>query len=328
LGRVRGIVVENPGRDHRLILTEVPTPEPGPGQVSLRVAATGVNRADLLQARGAYPPPAGASPLLGLECSGTVVEIGPGVEGWRPGDRAAALLPGGGYAEYAIADAVCLLPVEGGLSLADAGAAPESVCTVWSNLVEAGYLAGAPLLTHGGAGGIGTMAVRLGSALGSPVFATAGSAERARACEAWGAARGIDYKTEDFVQLVLEGTMGRGVDAILDVVGASYLERNLAALAEGGTLAVIGLMGGARAEVDLGRMLGRRQRIMATNLRNRTREDKARVVRDVRRDVWDLVTDGRAAPVIGARFPAADAAAAHAAMRSGNVVGKILLTWS
>jgi putative PIG3 family NAD(P)H quinone oxidoreductase len=296
--------------------------------VLLAVTASGVNRADLLQARGGYPPPAGASPLLGLECSGTVAEVGEGVEGWQVGDRAAALLPGGGYADYALAAAACLLPVPASFTLADAGAAPESACTVWSNLVEAGYLAGAPLLVHGGAGGIGTMAIRVGAALGSPVFATAGSPERTRACEALGASRGIDYRTEDFVAVVLEGTMGRGADVILDVVGASYLERNLEALAEGGTLAVIGLMGGTRADLDLGRMLSRRHRVMATNLRNRTPEDKARVVRDVRRDVWELVVDGRAAPVVGARFPSADAEAAHAALKSGSVVGKILLTWT
>ncbi|MDR3360902.1 MAG: zinc-binding dehydrogenase, partial [Bifidobacteriaceae bacterium] len=211
--------------------------------------------------------------------------------------------------------------------LADAGAAPESVCTVWSNLVEAGYQPGDRLLTHGGAGGIGTMAIRLGAALGSPVFATAGSAERARACEALGAVRGIDYKTEDFAQAVLEATGGEGVDLIIDVVGAAYLESNLKALATGGAVIVIGLMGGVRAEVDLGRMLSRRHRLMATNLRGRPRKGKAQIVADARRDVWDLVTGGQAAPVIGARFPMAEAQAAHAAMKAGELVGKILLTW-
>jgi putative PIG3 family NAD(P)H quinone oxidoreductase len=324
---MRAIVVENPGRDHQLTLAEVPTPEPGPGQALIKVAAAGVNRADLLQARGAYPPPPGASPLLGLECSGAVAALGPDTAGWRVGDEAAALLPGGGYAEYAVADIGCLLPVGGALSLVDAGAAPESVCTVWSNLVEAGFERGASLLAHGGAGGIGTMAIRLGAALGSPVFATAGSAERARACEALGAARGIDYHAEDFAAVVREATNAEGVDVILDVVGAAYLERNLACLAAGGTLAIIGLMGGSKAEVDLGRMLARRHRIMATNLRNRPPAGKAAVVRDVRRDVWGLVADGPAAPVIGARFAMADAAAAHAAMKRGDVVGKILLAW-
>jgi NADPH:quinone reductase-like Zn-dependent oxidoreductase len=256
-----------------------------------------------------------------------VAEVGPEVDGVSAGDEVAALLPGGGYAEYAVADAACTFPLAGSLSLADAGAAPESVCTVWSNLVEAGYQPGAPLLTHGGAGGIGTMAITLGAALGSPVFATAGSPERARACESLGAARGIDYKGEDFVQVVLEGTEFRGVDYIIDLVGAAYLERNLKALATGGALAVIGLMGGSAAEVDLGRMLAHRHRIMATSLRGRSREDKAVICRYVRRDVWDLVTSGRSAPVIGARFEMAEAGAAHALMKAGSVVGKILLAW-
>ncbi|MDR2379001.1 MAG: zinc-binding dehydrogenase, partial [Bifidobacteriaceae bacterium] len=269
----------------------------------------------------------GASELLGLECSGTVAEVGPAVEGWAVGDRVAALLPGGGYGEYAVSDAACLFPVRGSLSPADAGAAPESVCTVWSNLVEAGYQAGAPLLVHGGAGGIGTMAIRLARALGSPVFATAGGALRARACEALGAARGIDHTSEDFERVVLEGTEFRGVDHIIDLVGAAYLERNLKALAVGGTLIVIGLMGGAVAQIDLGRMLTHRHRIMATNLRGRDRAAKALIARRVRRDVWDLVTSGRAAPVIGARLAMAEAQAAHALMRAGSVVGKILLVW-
>jgi putative PIG3 family NAD(P)H quinone oxidoreductase len=326
---VRGIVVGNPGRDYKLTWARCPRPRPAQGQVLLEVAAAGVNRADLLQARGAYPPPEGASPLLGLECAGTVAELGPGVEGWAVGDRAAALLPGGGYAQYAVADSACLLPVPPGLDFAAAAAAPESACTVWSNLVEAGYRPGAALLVHGGAGGIGTMAVKLGAAMGSPVFATAGSPQRARVCEALGARRGIDYKSEDFAAVVLEGTAGAGVEVILDVVGAAYLERNLAALAAGGTLAVIGLMGGSRASLDLGRMLGRRHRIMATSLRGRTRQDKARVVGQVRRDIWDLVAAGPsapAAPVVGAHFPLPDAAAAHQAMKSGAVVGKIVLT--
>jgi putative PIG3 family NAD(P)H quinone oxidoreductase len=324
---MRAIVVENPGREHTLTLADVETPAPGPGQVLIEAVSAGVNRADLLQARGGYPPPPGASPRWGLECAGVIGQMGPGVEGWNVGDRVAALLPGGGYAEYAVADSACLLPVPPSLPLDQAGAAPESVCTVWSNFVEAGYVAGTPFLTHGGAGGIGSMAIRLGAALGSPVFATAGSPDRARACEALGASRGIDYRTEDFVRVVAEGTMGRGVDLVLDVVGAAYLERNLAALADGGTLAVIGLVGGSRAELDLGLLLRRRQRVMATNLRNRSAEDKARVVRAARRDVWGLVEDGRAAPVVGARFPMAEAAAAHAAMKAGSVLGKIILTW-
>ncbi|MDR2381430.1 MAG: NAD(P)H-quinone oxidoreductase [Bifidobacteriaceae bacterium] len=324
---MHGIVVENPGRDYRLAVAELPLPTPGPGQVLVEVDSAGVNRADLLQARGAYPPPPGASPLLGLECAGRIAQLGPGVERWQVGDAVAALLPGGGYAQYAVADAACLLPVPAAFPLVDAGAAPESVCTVWSNFREAGYAPGAAVLVHGGAGGIGTMAIALGAALGSLVLATAGSAERARACEALGAARGIDYRGEDFVQAVAETTGGRGADLILDVVGASYLERNLRALAPGGTLAVIGLMGGARAELDLGRLLARRQRVMATNLRNRSAAGKAQVIREVRRDVWGLVTSGQARPVIGARYPASEAAAAHAAMKAGDVVGKILLTW-
>ncbi|MDR1634129.1 MAG: NAD(P)H-quinone oxidoreductase [Bifidobacteriaceae bacterium] len=324
---MRGIVVENVGRDHKLILGEVPTPRPGFGEVLIQVAAAGVNRADLLQARGAYPPPPGASELLGLECSGVIAELGADVDGWSVGDEVAALLPGGGYAQYAVADAACLFPVTGSLALADAGAAPESICTVWSNLTEAGYEAGAPLLVHGGAGGIGSMAITLGAALGSLVFATAGGDERARACEQLGAARGIDHTSEDFPQVVLEGTGFRGVDYIIDIVGGPYLERNLKALAVGGTLAIIGLMGGSAAQIDLGRMLSHRHRVMATNLRGRTRPDKAAICRAVRRDVWELVTSGRSAPAVGARLPMSQAQDAHALMKSGSVVGKILLVW-
>ncbi|MDR2253711.1 MAG: NAD(P)H-quinone oxidoreductase [Bifidobacteriaceae bacterium] len=323
---MRAIVVDNPGRDYRLLQEQVPTPRPGPGQVLIEVAAAGVNRADLLQARGGYPPPAGASALLGLECSGTVAELGSAVADWQVGDQVAALLPGGGYARYAVADSVCLFPVYG-VPLGDAGAAPESACTVWSNLLEAGYRPGASVLAHGGAGGIGTMAITLGSALGSPVVATAGSPRRAQACEALGAVRGVDYRGEDFVAAVHEATDGRGADVILDVVGGPYLARNLAALAEGGTLVVIGLMGGARAEVDLAAMLRRRQRLIATNLRGRSLDAKARIVREVLRDVWPLITSGAAAPVIGARFQMHDADQAHAALKAGDVVGKILLTW-
>ncbi|MDR1440912.1 MAG: NAD(P)H-quinone oxidoreductase [Bifidobacteriaceae bacterium] len=322
-----GIVVENPGRDHKLVLAELPTPRPGPGQVLMKVTASGVNRADLLQARGGYPPPEGASDLLGLECSGVIAELGEEVEGWSVGDEVAALLPGGGYAEYAVAESACLFAVGGSLPLEDAGAAPESVCTVWSNLYEADYQAGAPLLAHGGAGGIGTMAITLGTALGSPVFATAGGPERVQACETLGAVRGIDHRAEDFVQVVLEETDFRGADFIIDVMGAAYLERNLKALAWGGTLAVIGLMGGSVAEVDLGKMLGHCHRVMATNLRGRSPADKALICGRVRHDVWDLVTAGRSAPVIGARLPVAEAAAAHALMKAGSVVGKILLVW-
>ncbi|MDR0366505.1 MAG: NAD(P)H-quinone oxidoreductase [Bifidobacteriaceae bacterium] len=324
---MRGVVVENPGPDHSLTVAEVPTPRPGPGEVLIQVTAAGVNRADLLQARGKYPPPPGASDLLGLECSGVVAELGPNVEGVAVGDQVAALLPGGGYAEFAVADAACTFPVQAPLALADAGAAPESACTVWSNFVEAGYTPGSPVLIHGGAGGVGSMAIRLAAALGSPVFATAGGADRAQACQALGAARGIDYKTEDFAEVVLAGTQHRGVDLVLDVVGGPYLEPNLRALAPGGTVIVIGLMGGATAEVNLGRMLNKRHRVMATNLRGRSVQQKAVIGRAVRHDVWGLVMDGRAAPVIGARFPMANAAAAHAAMRAGDVIGKILLTW-
>jgi putative PIG3 family NAD(P)H quinone oxidoreductase len=324
---MRAIVVKDPGRDYQLTLEEVPTPRPGPGQVLLEVAAAGVNRADLLQARGAYPPPEGASALLGLECSGTVTEVGAQVVGWNPGDQAAGLLPGGGYAQYAVVEQGCLLPVPGSLPLEDAAAAPESVATVWSNLTEAGYTPGRSVLAHGGAGGIGTMATTLATALGSAVYTTAGSADRARACEDIGAAGAFDYNAGDFAEAVLDATGGRGVDFILDIVGGSYLEQNLRALTQGGTLIVIGLMGGSRAELDLGRLLNRRGRIMATNLRNRPQASKDGIVRRVLEEVWPLVTGGESAPVVGARLPMADAAEAHRLMKSGSVFGKIVLTW-
>jgi putative PIG3 family NAD(P)H quinone oxidoreductase len=264
---------------------------------------------------------------LGLECSGVIEALGTSTDGWAIGQTVAALLPGGGYAEYALADVGCLFPVTDQLTLESAAAAPESVCTIWSNFLEAGYTPGSAVLVHGGAGGVGSMAIRLAAAHGSAVFATAGSPDRALACEQIGATRGIDYNTDDFAAAVIAATDGRGVDLVLDLVGGPYLRRNLQCLAEGGTVVVIGLMGGAAAQVDLGQMLIRRHRVMATNLRGRSPEAKTLIGRSVRRDVWQLLTSGRASPVVGARFSMHDAAAAHSAMKAGSVIGKIVLTW-
>ncbi|MDR1825952.1 MAG: NAD(P)H-quinone oxidoreductase [Bifidobacteriaceae bacterium] len=325
---MRAIVVDRPGPDCSLRLGEAPNPQPGPGQVLIKVTAAGVNRADLLQARGQYPPPPGASDLLGLEVSGVIEQVASQSDtAWRVGDQVCALLPGGGYGEYAVAEAAHLLPRPANLPLPDAAALPEAACTVWSNLLEGGFTPASTLLVHGGAGGIGTMAVALAAAMGATVYATAGAPERVAAVERLGAARGIDYKQADFAQVVMEATGGRGVDVILDVVGAKYLEPNLACLAVGGHLMVIGLMGGAKAEVNLAKMLARRQTLAVTNLRNRTAADKAAIVDQVHRDVWPLVESGRLPLAIGTRMPMVEAAQAHELMRRGQVTGKILLTW-
>jgi putative PIG3 family NAD(P)H quinone oxidoreductase len=326
---MRAIVVDNPGPGFELRLDEAPTPQPGPGQVMIKVAAAGVNRADLLQARGQYPPPPGASELLGLEVAGTIVQIPDSTQGIgrQAGDQVCALLPGGGYAEYVAADSAHLLPVPRGVTLTDAAGLPESACTVWSNLIDGGFTPGSSLLVHGGAGGIGSLAISLAAALGATVYATAGSRARAETCERLGAIRGIDYRQEDFVQVIRQETAGRGVDVILDVVGASYLDQNLQCLAVGGHLMIIGLMGGAKGEINLGRMLAKRHTLAVTNLRNRTAADKARIVQRVRGDIWPLVEAGRIPVTIGARLPFASAAQAHRLMLKGQVEGKILLTW-
>lgn len=318
-------------------------PLAGPGDVVIDVAAAGVNRADLLQARGGYPPPAGASPILGLECAGIVTEVhgsrGGGIEyddtpGSAPtfavGDRVCALLSGGGYAERVAVPATQVLPVPAGMPLEDAAALPEVVCTVWSNLVmTAGLTAGQTVLIHGGGSGVGTMAVQIAVSLGAHPIVTASSAEKLSLATDLGAEVAIDYTNEDFVIRVHEATGGRGADAILDVVGADYLARNIAALADGGRLVVIGLLGGARAELDLAALMAKRAGVIGTQLRSRPavgHGSKAEIVAEVRRRVWPLIESGTIRPVIGARVSMDDAGRAHRLLRGGGVLGKAILT--
>jgi putative PIG3 family NAD(P)H quinone oxidoreductase len=323
---MRAITIDSPGDPEVLGLHDVPAPEAAPGQVLVDVVAAGVNRADVLQRQGHYPPPPGASELPGLEVSGHVAALGEGVEGWAVGDAVCALLEGGGYAEQVAVPAGQLLPVPEGVAVADAAALPEVACTVWSNLVlEAGLTAGETVLLHGGSSGIGTMAIQVARALGARVAVTAGSQAKLEACRDLGAQVLVNYRTQDFVEEVRSATDGHGADVILDVVGATYLDRNIRTLATGGRLVVIGLQGGVKAELNLGRLLTVRGRVIATSLRSRPADDKAAIVAAVREHVWPMVAAGRVRPVVHARFPLADAAAAHRALEESHHIGKILL---
>lgn len=322
---MHAITVTAPGGPEVLRWEEVPDPVPGSGEVLIRVAASAVNRADLLQRQGLYPPPPGASPLLGLECSGAIAALGDGVTGWTAGQPVCALLAGGGYAELAVAPVGQLLPVPTGVPPEDAAGLPEVACTVWSNLIDAGGLAaGHRLLVHGGASGIGTLAIQTGVALGARVAVTVGSDEKASLCRALGAELAVNYREQDFVSAV-EDAFG-GADLILDNMGAAYLERNLNALAPDGRLMVIGLQGGARAELDLGALLRRRGAVFALALRSRSAADKARIVAGVRGDLWPLIESGRIRTTTSRRFPLRDAAAAHRHLESGANTGKVILT--
>ena len=324
---MRATVIVEPGGPDVLTWAEVADPPPpGPGEVTLAVAATAVNRADLLQRQGFYPPPAGAPPYPGLECSGTVVAIGPEVVGWAVGDAVCALLAGGGYAERVNAPAGQLLPAPTGVDLVSAAALPEVACTVWSNVfMLAGLRAGERLLVHGGGSGIGTMAIQLGRAAGAFVLVTAGSAAKLERCAELGAHIGINYRESDFVEAVRAATDGHGADVILDLMGASYLGRNVDALAVNGRLVVIGLQGGAKAELDLGKLLGKRAAILATTLRARPGAEKDAIVAAVREHVWPLIEAGTVRPVVDRVLPIADAADAHRLIESGGAFGKVLL---
>jgi NADPH2:quinone reductase len=304
-----------------------PVPAPGHGEALIRVAAAGVNRPDVMQRAGQYPPPPGASDLPGLEVAGEVARVGPGVAASLAGAQVCALTAGGGYAEYCLAPADQCLPVPAGLDVVQAAALPETFFTVWTNLFERARLGGGEsFLVHGGSSGIGTTAIQLAEAFGARVFATAGSAEKCRVCEDLGAERAIDYKAEDFVAAVKAATGGRGVDVILDMVGAAYLARNIAALADDGRLVVIGFMGGVKAELDLVAVLRRRLTVTGSALRPRSLEAKARIAAALKAHVWPLIESGRVRPLIHKTFPLADAAQAHALMESSTHVGKIVLT--
>ena len=309
------------------MVSELPEPVPDAGEVLIDVAAAGVNRADVLQRRGRYPPPPGAPSWPGLECAGVIAAVGLDVTGWNVGDRVAALLDGGGYAERAVAPAAQLLAVPDEVDLAAAAALPEAVCTAWSNLFMVARLrAGEFLLVHGGSGGVGTVATQLAAARGARVATTAGSPERVARCLELGAELGIDHTCQDFVAEVLDAAGGRGANVILDVVGAAYLDRNLKALAPDGRLVVIGLQQGRRAEVDLGLLLARRTSIHGTTLRYRPASQKAAIVSEVAAQAWPLLTDGLLRPVVHATLPLANAGEAHRLLESGEVFGKVVLT--
>jgi NADPH:quinone reductase len=321
------IEIAAPGGPEQLKLARRPTPKPGEGEVLVRVAAAGVNRPDVMQREGKYPPPPGASDIPGLEVAGEVVALGAKVSAVALGDEVTALLPGGGYAEYALAAAPLCLPVPKTLSLIEAAAIPETFFTVWTNLFDrGGCKAGDAVLIHGGTSGIGTTAIQLAAARGARVFATAGTPDKARACERLGAARGIDYKTEDFVEVVRRETDGKGVDVILDMIAASYFARNVESLALEGRLVVISLIGGARTELNLATVMHKRIFITGSTLRIRTVAQKALVAEGVRRNVWPLLEEKRVHPVIHATFPLAEAGEAHRMMEASQHIGKIVLT--
>ncbi|BFU47867.1 NAD(P)H-quinone oxidoreductase [Krasilnikovia sp. MM14-A1004] len=322
---MHAIVIQTPGGPGALEWTEVPDPEPGPGEVVVDVTAAAVNRADVLQRRGHYPPPPGAPPYPGLECSGVISATGSGVADHRVGQRVCALLSGGGYAQRVAVPEGQLLPVPQGLSVQESAALPEVACTVWSNVVDVARLRrGETLLVHGGGGGIGTFAVQLGVALGARVVVTARAAKHER-LRALGADLAIDYTDTDFVAAVRDATDGRGADVVLDIIGGAYLGRNIDALAPGGRITVIGLQGGRTGELDLGALMAKRGTVAATTLRARSVADKARIVRGVREQVWPLVDAGAIRPIIDRTVAMSDAAEAHRLMEASDHLGKILL---
>lgn len=321
---MHAVLATEPGGPDVLRLTDVPDPEPGPGEVLIDVAASAVNRADLLQRQGFYPPPEGVSDVPGLECSGVVAEVGEGVTTYAVGDPVCALLAGGGYATRVTVPVGQVMPIPEGVDLVTAASLPEVACTVWSNVfMVAGLRAQETFLVHGGAGGIGTMAIQLAAAYGARVAATAGSPEKLRTCRELGAELAIDYREQDFVAEVK--ALG-GADVILDNMGAKYLGRNVDALATEGRLVVIGMQGGTKGELDLGRLLAKRGAVIATSLRSRPAEDKAAICAAVVEHVWPLVADGRVRPMIHASYPLAQAARAHTVLEESSHVGKVLLT--
>ena len=322
------IEISSPGGPDVLTPAERPDPVPQSGELLIRVEAAGVNRPDVIQRRGGYPPPQGASDIPGLEVAGTVAAFGSGVQGWRAGDRVCALVAGGGYAALCAAPAAQCLPVPAAVDLVAAAAIPETFFTVWTNVFDRGRLkSGESALFHGGSSGIGTTAIQLAAARGAQVFATAGSDEKCRACERLGAEKAINYKTHEFVAAVKALTQGRGVDLVLDLVGGEYVSRNVAVLAIDGRLVQIGLMGGGGpAAVDLGVVMRRRLTITGSTLRPRSVEEKGEIAESLRREVWPLLERGRVKPIVYRTFPLTEAAAAHRLMESSAHIGKIVLT--
>ncbi|SNX62544.1 putative PIG3 family NAD(P)H quinone oxidoreductase [Streptomyces sp. TLI_55] len=323
---MRAITIPEAGGPEVLVWDEVPDLVPGEGEVLVEVVASAVNRADIVQRQGFYDPPPGASPYPGLECSGRIAEIGTGVSGWAVGDEVCALLSGGGYAEKVVVPAGQLLPVPKGVDLKHAAALPEVACTVWSNVFMIAHLRpGETLLVHGGSSGIGTMAIQLAKAVGAKVAVTAGTKEKLDHCARLGADILINYKEQDFVAELKAATDGAGADVILDNMGAKYLDRNVRALAVNGRLAIIGLQGGTKGELNIGALLGKRAAISATTLRARPLSEKTAIVAAVREHVWPLLEGGHIRPVIDRELPISDAAAAHRVVEESGHVGKVLL---
>ncbi|HEV2777917.1 MAG TPA: NAD(P)H-quinone oxidoreductase [Actinophytocola sp.] len=323
---MHAITMREPGGPDVLEWSEHDEPEPGPGQVLIDVAASAVNRADLLQRKGVYPPPPGASDVIGLECSGTVAALGEGVTGWEVGEPVCALLAGGGYAERVAAPAAQLMPVPSGVDLVTAASLPEVACTVWSNVVMTARLSvGEVLLVHGGAGGVGTHAIQVGKAVGAMVAVTAGSGDRLARCAELGADVLVNYREQDFVAEVRAATGDRGADVVLDNMGAAYLDRNLAVLARHGRLVVIGMQGGGKGELDLRAMLGKCASVTATGLRYRPVAEKGVIVAEVVEHLWPLIETGEVRPVVHEVLPIQQAADAHRLLEEGAPFGKVVL---
>ncbi len=324
---MKAIEVRNPGQGYTLAVADIAKPVPAAGEVLIKVAAAGLNRADLAQAMGAYPPPPGAPLTLGLEVSGEVAGLGAGVTSLKMGDKVCALLGGGGYAEYAAVSEKSVLPVPRGVGLVEAAALPEVHFTVWTNLIDTARLKpGESVLIHGGSSGIGTAAIQLCAARGHKVFATAGSAEKCAAIAKLGASRAINYREEDFVDVVKAETGGKGVDVILDMVGGEYIQRNMSAAALWGRIVNIAYQSGMQATVNFAPLLMKRLSLLATTLRARSNEEKSAIRDALLREVWPLIEAGRIKPVVDRTFPLAEAGAAHARMAKSGHIGKILLT--
>jgi len=320
-------VCEGAGGIDVLKVGEIPEPEPAVDEVVIEVVAAGVNRADLLQRQGFYPPPPGAPGTIGLEVSGRIAAVGSEVDGWSVGDECCALLAGGGYAEKVVVPAPQVMPVPDGLDLISAAALPEVVATVWSNVFMAAHLkVGETLLVHGGSSGIGTMAIQLGVAHGARVLTTVGSTEKMEFCTRLGADVAINYKEAEWASVVQEATKNAGADVILDIIGAKYLTDNVKSLAYDGRLVVIGMQGGAKGELDLGRLMSRRGSVISTGLRTRSVEDKGRILAEVVGHVWPLITEKKVRPIVHTTFPLAEVATAHETLEQSAQIGKVLLT--
>ncbi|WP_226648381.1 NAD(P)H-quinone oxidoreductase [Microbulbifer variabilis] len=324
---MRAIDLPEYGGPEVMRLANLPKPEPAPGEVLIEVAAAGVNRPDIVQRKGHYPPPPGASPILGLEVSGRVAAVGDGVERWKVGDKICALTNGGGYAEFvAVPEGQCL-PIPGSISMVEAATLPETFFTVWANVFDRARLrSGEIFLVHGGSSGIGTTAIQLAHQLGARVFATAGSAEKCAACEQLGAERAINYRKEDFVQVVQEATSGHGADVILDMVGGSYIERNIQVAANDGRIVNIAYLQGASVEVNMLPVMLKRLSLTGSTLRPRSTRVKANIAHALESQVWPLIEAGKIHPQIAAHFPLEEVVEAHRLLESGKIVGKIVLT--